>query len=140
MAEQVPCFQLGFDFKNSDDYGECSGEVACSFNKLWSPLIKSCTNFRKPRKRRFSECFTKCYFTVILPMKVSCFLVGRQGVRHEASEDQQLRWREYGGMRNYCFKLTRAVSDMYGIQWVNYFCQLRVSKSFGLVVGGHWSE
>ena len=48
-------------------------------------------------------------------MKVSCFLVGRQGVRCEASEDQQLRWREYGGMRNYCFELTRAVSDIYGI-------------------------
>ena len=52
-------------------------------------------------------------------MKVSCFLVGKQGVRCEASEDQQLRWREYGGMRNYCFELTRAVSDIYGI---NYFC------------------
>ena len=39
MAEQVPCLQLGFDFlnfENSDDYGECSGEVACSFNKLFS--------------------------------------------------------------------------------------------------------
>ena len=33
-------------------------------------------------------------------MKVSCFLIGRQVVRHEASEDQQLPWREYGGMRN----------------------------------------
>ena len=103
MTEQVPCFQLGFDFlnvENSDDYGECSGEVDCSFKKLWSPLINSRTNFRKPRKRRISECFTVCYFTVILFMKVSCFLVGRQGVRHEASEDQQLRWIEYGGMRN----------------------------------------
>ena len=61
MTEQVPCFQLGFDFlnvENSDDYEECSGEVACSVSKLWSPLIKSRTNFRKSRKRRISECFT----------------------------------------------------------------------------------
>ena len=104
MTEQVPCFQLGFDFlnaENSDDYEESSGEVACSFNKLWSPLIKSRINLRKPRKRRISECLTVYYFTVILLMKVSCFLVGRrQGVRHEASEDLQLRLREYGGMRN----------------------------------------
>ena len=103
MTEQVPCFQLGFDFlnvENSDDCEELSGEVACSFNKIWSPLIKSRTNFRKPRKRGIAECFTVSYFAVIPFMKVSCFLVGRQGVRHEASEDQQLRWREYGGMRN----------------------------------------
>ena len=103
MTEQAPCFQLGFDLLNvgnSDDFEESSGEVACSFNKLWYPLIKSRTNFRKPRKQRISECFTVCYFAVILLVKVSCFLVGRQGVRHEASGDQQLPWREYGGMRN----------------------------------------
>ena len=38
MAEQVPCFQLGFDFlnfvENSDDFEEFSGEVACSFNRI----------------------------------------------------------------------------------------------------------
>ena len=103
MTEQAPCFQLGFDFlnvENSDDFEESSGEVACSFNKLWSSLIKSRTNFRKSRKRRMSECFTVCYFTVILLMKVSCFLVGMEGVRPEASGDQQRPWREYGGMRN----------------------------------------
>ena len=97
------CFQLGFDFliiEKSDDCEELSREVACSFNKLWSPPIKSRTNFRKPRKRRIAECFIVCYFPIILLMKVSCFLVGRQGVRHEASEDQQLPWREFGGMRN----------------------------------------
>ena len=103
MTEQTPCFQLDFDLlnvENSDDFGESSEEVACSFNKLWSPLIKSRTNFRKPRKRRISECFTVCYFTVILLMKVACFLVGRQGVRHGASGDRQSPWRDYGGMRN----------------------------------------
>ena len=71
MTEQAPCFQLGFDLlnvQNSDDFEESSGEVACSFNKLWSPLIKSRINLRKPRKRRISECFTVCYFTVILLM------------------------------------------------------------------------
>ena len=76
MAEQVPCFQLGFDFlnvENSDDFEGCSGEVACSFNRISSSLIKSRTNFRKARKRRISECFAAYYFTVILLMKVSCF-------------------------------------------------------------------
>ena len=61
MTEQAPCFQLGFDLlnvENSDYFEESSGEVACSFNKLWYPLIKSRTNFRKPRKRRISECVT----------------------------------------------------------------------------------
>ena len=103
MTEQAPCFQLGFDLlnvQNSDDFEESLGEVACSFNKLCFPLIKSRINLRKPRKRRISECFAVCYFTVIFLMKVSCFLVERQVVRHEASEDQQLPWREYGGMRN----------------------------------------
>jgi len=103
MTEQVLCFQLSFDFlivENSDDCEELSGEVACSFNNLWSPPIKSRTNFRKPRKRRISECFTVCYFTVILLTKVSCFLVGTQGVRHEVSGDQQCPRREFGGMRN----------------------------------------
>ena len=103
MTGKVPCFQLGFDFlnvENSDDYEESSGEVACSFNKFWSPLIKSRINLREPRKRRISECFTVHYFTVILLMKVSCFLVGRQVARHEAPEDEQLPWRNFGGMRN----------------------------------------
>ena len=51
MTELVLCFQLGFDFlivENSDD---CE-EVACSFNKLCSPPIKSRTNFRKPMKMK----------------------------------------------------------------------------------------
>ena len=103
MTEQAPCFQLGFDllnFENSDYFEESSGEVACSFNKLWYPLIKSRTNFRKPGKGRISECFTVYNFFITIVMKVSCFLVGGQGVRHEASEDQQPPWREYGGMRN----------------------------------------
>ena len=55
-------------------------------------------------------------------MKVSCFLVGTQGVRHRASEGEQPLWREYGGIRNKCLKLTRAVSEIYGIQESNYFC------------------
>ena len=60
-------FQLGFgllNVQNSDDFEESSGEVACSFNKLGSPLIKSRINLRKPRKRRISDCFAVCYFTV----------------------------------------------------------------------------
>ena len=35
MAEQVPCFQLGFDFldiENSDDFEESLEEVASNFN------------------------------------------------------------------------------------------------------------
>ena len=34
MAEQVPCFQLAFDFLNveNDDFEDSSGEVACNFN------------------------------------------------------------------------------------------------------------
>ena len=73
-------------------------------------------------------------------MKDSCFMVGTQGVHHGASVDQQLLLRKAGGMRNYFFKLTRAVSKMYGIQGVNYFCLLRVSKSYRLVVDVQPSE
>ena len=40
------------------------------------------------------------YFKVIPVMKVSCFLVGGQSVRHGASGDQQHSLRKYGGMRN----------------------------------------
>ena len=54
----------------------------------------------KSRRRMVSECFTVYYFTVILLLKVSCFLVGRQGAPHGASGDQQDSLREYGGMRN----------------------------------------
>ena len=38
MAEQVPCFQLGFDVlnvENSDDFEESSGEVACNFTNFF---------------------------------------------------------------------------------------------------------
>ena len=41
-----------------------------------------------------------CYLTVFPLMKVSCFLVGSQDVRCEASADQQALWTKYGGMRN----------------------------------------
>ena len=37
MTEQVPCFQLGFDFlnvENSDDCEELSAEVACSLTNF----------------------------------------------------------------------------------------------------------
>ena len=54
----------------------------------------------KSRRRMVSECFTVYYFTVILLLKASCFLVGRQGARYGASGDQQDSLREYGGMRN----------------------------------------
>ena len=54
----------------------------------------------KSRRRIVSECFTVYYFTVILLLRVSCFLAGRQGARHGASRDQQDSLREYGGMRN----------------------------------------
>ena len=58
-------------------------------------------NGRKSRKRRISECFTVCYLTIFPLMKVSCsILVGSQDVRHEASADQQVLWRNYGGIRN----------------------------------------
>ena len=57
-------------------------------------------NFKKSRKRRISECLTVYYFTVIVVMKVSCFLVGSQDVSHGASGDQQRPLREYGGMGN----------------------------------------
>ena len=33
-------------------------------------------------------------------MKVSCFLVGSQDVRHGASGDQRVSLRKFGGMRN----------------------------------------
>ena len=48
MAEQVPCFQLAFDFlnvENSDYFEESSREVACNFTKNRSLLIKSRSNF-----------------------------------------------------------------------------------------------
>ena len=36
VVEQIPCFQLGFDFlnvENSDDFEESSAEVACNVIK-----------------------------------------------------------------------------------------------------------
>ena len=41
MAEQVPCFQLDFDFlgvENSHEFAESSEEVACNFNKNQEPI------------------------------------------------------------------------------------------------------
>ena len=41
MPEQVPCFQLGFDFlgfENSHEFEESSGEVACNFIKNQEPI------------------------------------------------------------------------------------------------------
>ena len=48
LAEQVPCFQLGFNYlnvENSDDFEESSGDVACNFTKNRSSFIKSLTNY-----------------------------------------------------------------------------------------------
>ena len=58
-------------------------------------VVTSCSENSKSRKRRISECLNVYYFTVILVMKVSYFLLGRQGVCHGASGCL----REYGGMR-----------------------------------------
>ena len=63
-------------------------------------LTSSSENGKKSRKRRISEYFTVFYLTVIPLVKVSCFLVGSQNVRHGASGDQQVSLGKYGGMRN----------------------------------------
>ena len=63
-------------------------------------VVTSGNENSKSRRRIVSERFTVHYFTVILFLKVSCFLVGRQGARHGASGDQQDSLRKYGGMRN----------------------------------------
>ena len=60
----------------------------------------SSENGKKSRKRRISEYSTVYYLTVIPLVKVSCFLVGSQNVRHGTSGDQQVSLRKYGGMRN----------------------------------------
>ena len=63
-------------------------------------VTSSNENGKKSRKRRISECFTVYDFTVIPLMKASCFLVGSQDVRHGASGDQQVSFKEYGSKRN----------------------------------------
>ena len=63
-------------------------------------VVTSCSGNGKSRRRIVSECFTVYYFTVILLLRVSCFLAERQGARHGASGAQQDSLREYGGMRN----------------------------------------
>ena len=63
-------------------------------------VVTSCSENGKSRRRIVSECFTVYCITVILLLKASCFLVGRQGARYGASGDQQDSLREYGGMRN----------------------------------------
>ena len=80
-------------------------------------VVTSCSENSESRKRIISECLNVYSFTVILVMKVSCFLVGSQDVCHGASGSL----REYGGMRNDCFKQARTVSEMCRIQGVNYF-------------------
>ena len=67
---------------------------------------------KRSRKLRISECLTLYYFTVILVMKVLCFLVESPDVRHGASGDQQLSLRKYGDMRNKNLKQTSVVSGM----------------------------
>ena len=69
-------------------------------------VVTSCSENSKSRKRRISEWLNVYYFTVIVVMKVLCFSVGRQDVRHGASGSL----RKYGGMRKQCFKQARAVS------------------------------
>ena len=80
-------------------------------------VVTLCSENSESRKRIISECLNVYSFTAILVMKVSCFLVGSQDVCHGASGSL----REYGGMRNDCFKQARTVSKMCGIQGVNYF-------------------
>ena len=107
------------------NYLGCQGPRAIPETVQQHPLdavVTSSSGNGKSKKRGISECLTVYCFAVIPLIRVMCFLVGRQGVRHGGSGDQHLSLREYGGMRNYCFKLTRAVSEMYEIQEVNYFC------------------
>ena len=80
------------------------------------PVVTSCSENGESRKQRISECLNVYSFTVILLMKVSCFLVGSQDVCHGASGFL----REYAGMRNDCFNQARTVSNTCGIQGVNY--------------------
>ena len=63
-------------------------------------VVTSWSENSESRKRIISECLNVHSFTVILVMKVSCFLVGSQDVCHGASGSL----REYGGMRNVLFQ------------------------------------
>ena len=55
MAEQLPCFQLGFDFlnvENSDDFEKSSREVTTKKKKRFSNLTQTEINFWWKHKQK----------------------------------------------------------------------------------------
>ena len=90
-------------------------------------VVTSCSGNGKSRRRIVSECFTVYYFTVNLLLKVSCFF-GRKARctswsiwRPTRFLERVWRYEKLVFQANSCSR-ARAVSEMCGIQGINYFC------------------